>query len=308
MQLAIVPQFITMVNLGWVGNLHALIIPAAANAFGIFWLRQYIRSAVPDDLTPSLFDITEDKPSIYDDGCHLDFEQTVAPFDCAYGDTAGAVTVVLMGDSHAAQWFPALELIARDLGWNLLVRTKSSCTPVSVLTYNSQLGHEYWACSEWRENVFAEMEEIRPDMVIFGSTEGSAVEGETEAEKNRLWLDGWKTTLDRVLPVSENVVAIADTPWGNDVIPDCVALNLSSVQECNIDPAEGIRRAERRAQGMDLQREAGAVVIDPIPWFCLDHVCPVIVENVLVYRDAHHISTPYVRSLSALLVDEFPPL
>jgi cellobiose transport system permease protein len=50
MQLAIVPQFITMVNLGWVGNLQALIIPAAANAFGIFWLRQYISSAVPDEL------------------------------------------------------------------------------------------------------------------------------------------------------------------------------------------------------------------------------------------------------------------
>jgi cellobiose transport system permease protein len=50
MQLAIIPQFITMVNLGWVGHLHALIIPAAANAFGIFWLRQYISSAVPDEL------------------------------------------------------------------------------------------------------------------------------------------------------------------------------------------------------------------------------------------------------------------
>lgn len=50
MQLAVIPQFITMVNLGWVGQLKALIIPAAANAFGIFWLRQYIISSVPDEL------------------------------------------------------------------------------------------------------------------------------------------------------------------------------------------------------------------------------------------------------------------
>jgi cellobiose transport system permease protein len=49
-QLAVIPQFITMVNLGWVGQLQALIVPAAANAFGIFWLRQYISSAVPDEL------------------------------------------------------------------------------------------------------------------------------------------------------------------------------------------------------------------------------------------------------------------
>jgi len=50
MQLSVIPQFITMVNLGWVGHLQALIVPAAANAFGIFWLRQYMVSSIPDEL------------------------------------------------------------------------------------------------------------------------------------------------------------------------------------------------------------------------------------------------------------------
>jgi cellobiose transport system permease protein len=49
-QLALIPQFVIMVNLDWVGTLNALIVPAAANAFGIFWMRQYISNAVPDDL------------------------------------------------------------------------------------------------------------------------------------------------------------------------------------------------------------------------------------------------------------------
>lgn len=49
-QLSAVPQFITMIQLGWVGSLKALIIPSAANAFGIFWMRQYIAGAVPDEL------------------------------------------------------------------------------------------------------------------------------------------------------------------------------------------------------------------------------------------------------------------
>jgi cellobiose transport system permease protein len=49
-QLAVIPQFITMVHLGWVGQLRALVIPAAANAFGIFWMRQYIQNSVPDEL------------------------------------------------------------------------------------------------------------------------------------------------------------------------------------------------------------------------------------------------------------------
>jgi cellobiose transport system permease protein len=49
-QLAVIPGFVVMVELGWVGQLRALIIPAAANAFGIFWMRQYIQGAVHDAL------------------------------------------------------------------------------------------------------------------------------------------------------------------------------------------------------------------------------------------------------------------
>ncbi|HEY3707745.1 MAG TPA: carbohydrate ABC transporter permease [Amycolatopsis sp.] len=49
-QLAAIPQFDLMAHFGWVGDLKALIIPAAANAFGIFWMRQYARGAIPDEL------------------------------------------------------------------------------------------------------------------------------------------------------------------------------------------------------------------------------------------------------------------
>ncbi|MEV4598014.1 carbohydrate ABC transporter permease [Amycolatopsis sp. NPDC049253] len=49
-QLSAIPQFTLMAGFGWVGDLKALIIPAAANAFGIFWMRQYARGAIPDEL------------------------------------------------------------------------------------------------------------------------------------------------------------------------------------------------------------------------------------------------------------------
>ncbi|MEU0118020.1 hypothetical protein ABZ137_31090 [Streptomyces bobili] len=50
MQLALVQQFITLPWLGWVGSLKALVIPGAANAFGIFWMRQYAQGAIADEL------------------------------------------------------------------------------------------------------------------------------------------------------------------------------------------------------------------------------------------------------------------
>ncbi|KOV74515.1 sugar ABC transporter permease [Streptomyces sp. NRRL WC-3618] len=49
-QLAIIPQYEIMVQLGWLGTLKALVVPAAANAFGIFWMRQYTTTSVPDEL------------------------------------------------------------------------------------------------------------------------------------------------------------------------------------------------------------------------------------------------------------------
>jgi cellobiose transport system permease protein len=50
LQLALIPEFEIMVHLNWVGDLRALIVPASANAFGIFWMRQYIQTAVPSEL------------------------------------------------------------------------------------------------------------------------------------------------------------------------------------------------------------------------------------------------------------------
>jgi cellobiose transport system permease protein len=48
--LGLIPQFIIMQKLGWINDLKALIIPGAASAFGIFWMRQYTASVLHDEL------------------------------------------------------------------------------------------------------------------------------------------------------------------------------------------------------------------------------------------------------------------
>ena len=45
-----IPSFLVMDALGWIDQHRALIIPGAANAFGIFLMRQFVGSAVPKDL------------------------------------------------------------------------------------------------------------------------------------------------------------------------------------------------------------------------------------------------------------------
>jgi cellobiose transport system permease protein len=49
-QLGVVPLYILFADLGWTGNIGAIIIPALTSAFGVFWMTQYLQQAVPDEL------------------------------------------------------------------------------------------------------------------------------------------------------------------------------------------------------------------------------------------------------------------
>jgi cellobiose transport system permease protein len=51
--LSLVPSFVLMGFLGWIGQFQALIIPGAANAFGIFLLRQFATASIPNELVES---------------------------------------------------------------------------------------------------------------------------------------------------------------------------------------------------------------------------------------------------------------
>ena len=49
-QLGIIPLFIVMRQLGWTGELGAVIVPMLVTAFGVFFMRQYLVDVIPDEL------------------------------------------------------------------------------------------------------------------------------------------------------------------------------------------------------------------------------------------------------------------
>ncbi|MDR0639191.1 MAG: carbohydrate ABC transporter permease [Spirochaetaceae bacterium] len=46
----VIPWFYLMSKFGWLNSFKALIIPSAANAFGIFWMRQYCQRNIPHSI------------------------------------------------------------------------------------------------------------------------------------------------------------------------------------------------------------------------------------------------------------------
>jgi cellobiose transport system permease protein len=49
-QLAIIPLFILIAELQWVDHLQAVVLPTLVSAFGVFFMRQYLGQALPDEL------------------------------------------------------------------------------------------------------------------------------------------------------------------------------------------------------------------------------------------------------------------
>lgn len=52
-QLGIVGAYQIMEFLGWIGTLFAVTVPALVSAFGVFYMRQFIEDAIPDELIES---------------------------------------------------------------------------------------------------------------------------------------------------------------------------------------------------------------------------------------------------------------
>src|SRR4051794_1334105 len=49
-QLGIIPLFILIAKLQWVNQLQAVVLPTLVSAFGVFFMRQYLSQALPDEL------------------------------------------------------------------------------------------------------------------------------------------------------------------------------------------------------------------------------------------------------------------
>ncbi|MEV0637060.1 carbohydrate ABC transporter permease [Streptomyces sp. NPDC050619] len=49
-QLMIIPLYMMVAELGWTDQLQAVILPSLVNAFGVFFMRQYLIQALPDEI------------------------------------------------------------------------------------------------------------------------------------------------------------------------------------------------------------------------------------------------------------------
>jgi len=264
-------------------------------------LRQLLEASsrsLPSNLSPPLTEIKPRRSAIYRDGCHVAYDSTSTP-PCEYGDPASDKVVVLFGDSHAAQWFPALNRLARERGWKLVSWTKSSCKVAQVTL--RRFDGPYAECDTWRARAIEKIAALSPDLVIVSSSDaGDPLRPERDVAQQ--WTDGFRTTYEALGASGAKVVALLDTPWPRTDAVDCAGLYSLRLDRCGNRLPGAIRDGARRGAALAAARESGAVVIDPVPWLCTGKGdCPVLVGDTVVYRDDSHIADAYAEALAPVL-------
>ena len=121
----------------------------------------------------------------------------------------------------------------------------------------------------------------------------------------RQYVDLWRALGDQGI----GVLAIRDTPWLNNGrgpirAGDCLG-DGGTPEECGMPRERSIspiNPASLAAAGLDNVR-----LIDLTDGLCDTGNCPVVVGNVIVYHDSHHLSGSWVRSASGELARQMGP-
>ena len=219
------------------------------------------------------------RPLVYEDGCHANYAETRSDA-CEYAKLDSQKTMVLYGDSHAAQWFPALAEIASRSGYKLVSLTKSACPSVDVVR-SDQGAFKMSRCKKWREDSIQRIMKMKPDVLVMSSFQYFAQPRQFQ-DRDKWWDDGQRKLLAQVKNASPNLIYLTDTPHPARDIPACLANN--SISQCN---------KTERSKNLSI---SGFEVIDPNSWLC-SRTCPAVKDGVVAYRDASHISVDIAIAL-----------
>jgi peptidoglycan/LPS O-acetylase OafA/YrhL len=230
---------------------------------------------------------------------------------CLFGDVSATTTVLLLGDSHAAQWAPAFDAAAADAGLRLVLRWRHGC-PAAQVDVEQRAGRG--SCARFQTETRHVVDELRPDAVvvsqaqIYGDrmlhTDGTRMTGD---EARAAWTSANDKLFAHLTAATPTVVAVKDNPQ-LDVDPlDCLTRPLDRLGDCSMSRAEAeSSNGDFPRISASIWRKYGVPTWDGV-WSetCDANSCGIGDIDHPVYRDYHHLSRDYVltqvRSVEQML-------
>ncbi|MBF9195414.1 acyltransferase family protein [Microvirga terrestris] len=241
------------------------------------------RDEDPSKFIPRPENVKADVPSVYATKCHQEQRRSEV-LTCMYGDPTAKTKIVMIGDSHAGHLYPAFEELGREGAIYFRGLSKSACLFSLEAFYHQPFKRDYTECLEWSKNVIAWLERERPDLVLISQSPAypeSTGKGMTEA-----WL--------RLIEMGLDVRVIRSTPWLRFDADKCLSASKNWSVDCAPMRKDVFRQdlVSATADKMELR------VLDLSNYLCDAERCPTVIGGILVYRDRHHLTATFAKTLS----------
>jgi hypothetical protein len=220
---------------------------------------------------------------------------TKAATTCAWGDTTSTKTILLVGDSQAAQWLPAISQLGVAQKMKVILVAGSACAPFAYLEPVVP-GSPTAECRDFSQSELNLAKAIKPEIVIVIGTDNHY--GDYPPANEVAW---YETVVARYRQLKAHVILFGATPWlyrdtasgPVEVNPNtCISEEPSALTDCD-PPASASQGLLARL----VAAGSGATFFDVTPLFCTSKVCPVIVADKsgdhLVLFDDKHVSNTY---------------
>ena len=246
-------------------------------------------------LVPAPAAAKQDRSDAYVDKCWSQGEFARRPV-CTYGN--GRTKVALVGNSHAGQWLPALQEIAKERDWTISTFLASRCSPTdSELAFDSDASAE--GCLAFGKWVLDRTSHGQFDVIIAAARQSLPVHGEDFGTTLDKAVIGYESYLQKWTAGGTPIVVIRDSPFpGNTVrnVPDCIASSKKPLVDCSGTP-KSWHSMDPLADAARSSAKGSASVVDMSEFFCRDDICPAIIGSVIAYIDGSHLTATYVRTL-----------
>jgi hypothetical protein len=255
---------------------------------------------VPDlPFIPALVNVNGDVATAYAERCIPNISG-VEVQTCEYGNPDAAVRIAVVGDSHAVHWLPAFQELARRLDIRIVGIAKNACMTSGLPVYNGALNRPYTECNKWTANVIDYLKKQDFDYIVLSQSQGHYVDGRKEegkAANAKLIAAGMAKVWSELEGKDSKIIVFRSTPWQPTEVRDCVAGKSAPYRGCTAAPVEALYD-DAMSQ---LARLRHYPLIDFTDLFCNETDCPAVIGNVFVYRDSHHVTATYMRTLAPMV-------
>jgi hypothetical protein len=242
-----------------------------------------------------------DRSEVFANGCHLTAIRTNQK-RCSFGAPNGSKEAVLFGDSHAAQWFPALNALATKRGYRLYSWTKSACPWYELTIVQHRTDREYTECATWRHSMFRRLAAQSPDVIFVAS-----IAGIYQVRRNGATLSQDQSqplieaaivaTLRKLRLLGSHIVFITDNPRQEGSIPECIRVHLPNLTACDIPRTR--LEVTSSTDATAVRQVPGVEIADLDDRFCGPTTCPVVVNGYIVHSDRNHLTASFAKASAA---------